>query len=96
MNTNAGDKYITTQVLDWINRIWSRFLSWLLKEEYGHQRMNMIGGFILGAVVVRLVPYVFHYAIVGVGALLVVLFAVGCLTPIALLIEWAFRKLAGR
>ena len=43
----------------------------------------------------RIEPDAFIYASIAAGALIILAFVIGCLIPIALLIEWAFRKLSG-
>jgi hypothetical protein len=96
MTGRAGDKYIATQALDWLNGIWSRFLTWLLDEEHDYKRATAFVYFILGAVAMRIAPGAFYYAVAGAGLLLFLLFVVCCLFPIALLIEWVFRKVSGR
>jgi hypothetical protein len=96
MTGNAGNKYIATRALDWLGGVWSGFLSWLIDEERGFKRLSTIGSFILGAFVMRIAPGVFYYAGAAAGLLLFLAFVVSCLFPIALLIEWAFRKVSGR
>ena len=44
----------------------------------------------------RIEPRAFYYAGVAAGTLLILAFVVACLFPIALLIEWALRKVSGR
>ena len=94
MTDRAGDKYIATRALDWLNDIWGRFFDWLLDEERGYKRFNMVVAFIMGAIVIRVEPRAFHYAAEAVGLLIFLLFVICCLFPFALLIEWAFRKVS--
>jgi hypothetical protein len=96
VTSDAGDKYITTQALEWFDGVKSRFWSWLFDEEQGYKHATAIASFILGAVVVHIKPDAFTYAGVAAGALIILAFVVGCLIPIALLVEWALRKVLGR
>jgi hypothetical protein len=95
--TNKEDeKYLTTQALEWFDGVKSGFWFWLLDEEQGYKNTRAIANFILGAVVVYIVPDAFTYAGVAAGAFIILAFLVGCLVPIALLVEWALRKVWGR
>jgi hypothetical protein len=86
------DKFITTRSLEWFGAVKSRFWVWLFDEGRDYKRLNFIVGIILGAIVVRLVPRAFEYVGIAAGALLILAFAVGCLIPIAYLVEWALRR----
>jgi hypothetical protein len=96
MTSDAGDKYLTVQALEWFDGVKSRFWFWLFDPDRYFKRITAITSFILGAVLMRLVPDVFYYAWLAAGALIVLVFVVSCLIPIALLIEWALRKVSGR
>jgi hypothetical protein len=95
VTSDAGDKYLTTQALEWFDGVKSRFWSWLFDEEQGYKHTTAIVSFILGALVVHIVPDAFTYAGVAAGLLIFFAFLVACLIPIALLVEWALRKVSG-
>jgi VIT1/CCC1 family predicted Fe2+/Mn2+ transporter len=94
--SKEDEKYLTTQALEWFDGVKSGFWSWLLDEEQGYKHTTAIASFILGALVVYIVPDAFTYAGVAAGAFIILAFLVGCLVPIALLVEWALRKVWGR
>ncbi len=96
MTSDAGDKYLTVQALEWFDGVKNRFWFWLFDEDQGYKHTTAIASFILGAVVMRIEPEAFYYAGVAAGALIILAFAVSCLIPIALLTEWVLRKVSGR
>jgi hypothetical protein len=95
MTSDGGDKYITTQALEWFDGVKSRFWSWVFDEEQGYKHTTAIASFILGAVVMHIEPDAFTYAGVATGALIILALVVGCLVPIALLIELGVAQSVG-
>jgi hypothetical protein len=87
------DKYLTTQALEWFDAVRHRLWNWLFDEEPRCKRLTAIATFVLGAVVVRIEPDVFSYAATAAGALLMSLFVISFLIPVAYLIEWALGPL---
>jgi hypothetical protein len=96
MTSEAGDKYLIIQALEWFDGVKSRFWSWLFDEEQDFKHLTAVASFILGAVVVYIEPNVFTYVGIAAGTLFLLAFLVCCLVPIALLLEWALRKISGR
>jgi hypothetical protein len=96
MTSDAGDKYLTTQALEWFHSARERFWKWLFDEEHYFKRPTAIASFILGVFVARIEPDVLFYAGVAVGAVIMLTFAVGFLIPVAYLVEWGLRKATGR
>jgi hypothetical protein len=90
----TNDKYLATQALDWFDGVKDRIWSWVFDEEQDYKHASAIMFFILGALVVHFVPDAFDYAEFAFGALIILLFIAGCLWPIALLVEWALRKVS--
>jgi hypothetical protein len=82
------DRYIVSRLVV-PKYVSDRVMDYLLDK----QRMTAIASFILGAVMMRIEPYAFYYAIAAAGVLLILAVVVGCLFPVALLIEWALRKM---
>ena len=89
------DKYLTTQALEWFDAVRHRFWNWLFDEEHDYKRLTAIASFVLGAVVVRIEPDVFSYVATVAGALIMLLFAISFLIPVAYLVEWAMRRASG-
>ena len=79
MTSDAGDKYLTTQALEWFHSARERFWKWLFDEEHYFKRPTAIASFILGVFVARIEPDVLFYAGVAVGAVIMLTFAVGFL-----------------
>jgi hypothetical protein len=96
MTSEGSGRYLTIQALEWFDSVKDRFWSWLFDEDHGYKQITAIASFILGAVVMHIEPDSFTYAGVVAGALIILAFLVGCLIPIALLLEWALRKALGR
>jgi hypothetical protein len=93
---DTGNKYYTTRALEGFDIIKARFWTWLFDEENDHKRPTAIISFILGAIVVRLIPDAFSYTEVAGGMLIILVVAVAFLIPALFLIEWVLRKLTGR
>jgi hypothetical protein len=96
MTSDAGNKYLTTQALEWFDGARARFWKWLFDEEHYFKRPTAIASFILGVVIVRIEPDVLSYAGFVVGVIIMLAFAVGFLIPVVYLVEWGCRKATGR
>ena len=88
MASGAGDKYLTTQALEWFDGVKARLWSWFFENT------TAITYFIVGALVVYFEPKAVEYAVLAFGALFLLALLVGCLVPIAYLVEWALRKVS--
>jgi hypothetical protein len=96
MTSEGSGRYLTIQALEWFDSVKDRLWSWLFDEAHDYKRITAIASFILGAVVMHIEPNSLNYAGFVAGALIILAFLVGCLIPIALLLEWALRKAFGR
>jgi hypothetical protein len=96
MTNDVGDKYITTQALEWFDGVKSGLWSWLFDEAQGYKHTTAIASFILGAVLLRIEPEAFTYAGVAAGAIIMLAFLVSFLIPVVYLVEWAVRKATGQ
>jgi hypothetical protein len=86
------DKYVATQALEWLNRVTDHLWDWVLDEKQGYKHASAIMYFILGALVVHFVPDAPHYAELVIGSLIILLVIASFIIPVALFVEWAFRR----
>jgi hypothetical protein len=96
MSGSTDDKYLTTQALEWFDGVKGRLWAWLFDEHQNYKHTTAISSFVLGAVMVRIVPDAFAYAAAAGGALVILTFVAACLIPVAWLVEWGVRKISGR
>jgi hypothetical protein len=88
------DKYLAIQALELFDGVKDRMWKWLFDAEQDYKHTTAIMFFILGALVVYIVPDAPDYAVLAAVALFILLFIFCCLVPVALLVEWALRKVS--
>jgi hypothetical protein len=86
------DKYLAVQALEWFDGVRDRVWDWVFDEKQGFRNIAAIMYFIFGALVVHFVPKAPHYVGLAIGALIILLLIASFLIPVALFVEWAFRR----